>query len=287
VKNHKFLQLILVLFAALAGVGEAPAQTPAGGGLVQARAQLVDASKEYKSSTEELLRMEETEAERAAGRLVQLRELYAEGLLAKKELEEAEQALAGLRSKLEATRAQVAAAGRSVAEAEAALEAARRPPLKNEAPSRALSAAAGAAPFWTTGSGAFDGLIRQHGARHGVDPYLIYCVIHQESGFRAGAVSSAGAQGLMQLMPATAARFGVANPFDPAQNIAGGTRYLKYLLELFGGRVDLALAGYNAGEGAVLKYGRRVPPYGETQNYVRVITARYGKGGGLVLTARG
>jgi soluble lytic murein transglycosylase-like protein len=88
----------------------------------------------------------------------------------------------------------------------------------------------------------------------------------------------------MQLMPGTAARFGVANSYDPAQNIMGGTRYLKELLRLFGGRVDLALAGYNAGEGAVMKYGRRIPPYRETQDYVRVIGTRYAKGAASTLT---
>jgi soluble lytic murein transglycosylase-like protein len=87
-----------------------------------------------------------------------------------------------------------------------------------------------------------------------------------------------GAQGLMQLMPGTAARYGVTNPYDPAQNIQAGTRYLRDLLRLFNGRVDLALAGYNAGEGAVMKYGNKVPPYRETQNYVRTIGTRYGSG---------
>ena len=275
--NHKkTFHLILFIFALLAGGAGTAAQTPAGGA-TQARAHLVDASKEYKATTEELLRMQGAEVERAAARLEQLRELYAEGLLAKKGPEEEEQTLAGLRSKLEAARAQVADAARAVEEAEAALEAARNPPAKDERPALTLVAAAGPSPAWTTGNSTIDNLIRHHGGRHGVDPYLIYCVIHQESGFRTGAVSSAGAQGLMQLMPATAARFGVTNPFDPAQNISAGTRYLKFLLELFDGRVDLALAGYNAGEGAVMKYGKRVPPYSETVNYVRVITARYAR----------
>ena len=130
---------------------------------------------------------------------------------------------------------------------------------------------------WTTGSARLDELIRQNGARHGVDPYLIFCVMEHESHFRARAVSHAGARGLMQLMPGTARRFGVRNVFDPAQNVAGGTRYLKELLDLWGGRVDLALASYNAGEGAVMKYGKRVPPYRETRNYVRLIGARYGQ----------
>jgi soluble lytic murein transglycosylase-like protein len=81
----------------------------------------------------------------------------------------------------------------------------------------------------------------------------------------------------MQLMPATAARFGVRNIHDPAQNIGGGTRFLKQLLGRFNGRVELVLASYNAGEGAVIKYGHRVPPYRETRNYVRRITGRYGR----------
>jgi soluble lytic murein transglycosylase-like protein len=81
----------------------------------------------------------------------------------------------------------------------------------------------------------------------------------------------------MQLMPGTAARFGVRRPFEPAENIMGGTRYLKQLLENFGGRVDLVLAGYNAGEGAVMKFGGNVPPYRETRNYVQRISKRYGQ----------
>jgi transglycosylase-like protein with SLT domain len=129
---------------------------------------------------------------------------------------------------------------------------------------------------WTTGNAKLDQLIRTNGARFGVDPYLVFCVMEHESQFRAKAISPKGAQGLMQLMPGTAARFGVTNPFDPAQNILGGTRYLKELLNMFGGRIDLALASYNAGEGAVLKYGSNVPPYPETREYVKRISRRYG-----------
>ncbi len=130
---------------------------------------------------------------------------------------------------------------------------------------------------WTTGDVKLDALIRENGERHGVDPYLIFCVMEQESHFKPRVVSPKGARGLMQLMPGTAARFGVRKPFDPAENIMGGTKYLKQLLENFGGRVDLVLAGYNAGEGAVMKYGGRVPPYRETRNYVRLIGQRYGQ----------
>ena len=129
---------------------------------------------------------------------------------------------------------------------------------------------------WTTGNTRLDQLIRSSGTRFGVDPYLVFCVMEHESQFRAKAISPKGAQGLMQLMPGTAARFGVRNPFDPAENISAGTQYLKELLTMFGGRIDLALASYNAGEGAVLKYGSNVPPYRETREYVQRISRRYG-----------
>jgi Transglycosylase SLT domain len=130
---------------------------------------------------------------------------------------------------------------------------------------------------WSTGSARIDSLIRQNGSRHGVDPYLIFCVMEQESHFNSRAVSPKGARGLMQLMPGTAARFGVRRPHDPAQNIAGGTRYLKQLLTRFNGKVDLVLASYNAGEGTVIRYGHRVPPYRETRNYVKRIGYKYRK----------
>src|SRR5437588_5592958 len=99
--------------------------------------------------------------------------------------------------------------------------------------------------------------------------------MRKESGFNRRARSYKGATGLMQLMPATAWRFGVTNISDPAQNIEGGAKYLRFLLDSFNGDVNLALAGYNAGENAVVNSGYRVPRYRETQNYVRSITARY------------
>jgi Zn-finger nucleic acid-binding protein len=132
---------------------------------------------------------------------------------------------------------------------------------------------------WTTGNSRLDSIIRQNGSRHGVDPYLIFCVMEQESHFNTRAVSPVGARGLMQLMPGTAARFGVRNPHDAAQNVSGGARYLKELLGRFRGRVDLVLAGYNAGEGNVMRFGYRVPPFRETRNYVRRVGSRYTKGG--------
>jgi soluble lytic murein transglycosylase-like protein len=112
------------------------------------------------------------------------------------------------------------------------------------------------------------------GARYGVDPLLLRSVIEQESGFDPTATSSAGAQGLMQLMPQTAASLGVTNPYDPAQSIDAGARYLRGELDRFGGDSTLALAAYNAGAGAVQAYGG-VPPYAETQNYVQQVLGRY------------
>src|ERR1700741_3244138 len=128
---------------------------------------------------------------------------------------------------------------------------------------------------WSTGRPGLDSLIRQNGSKYNVDPYLIFLVMEQESHFNTGAVSPKGARGLMQLMPGTAARFGVRRAHDAAQNISGGTRYLRELLNRFNNRVDLVLASYNAGEGAVAKFGNRVPPYQETRNYVKKISYRY------------
>jgi soluble lytic murein transglycosylase-like protein len=103
---------------------------------------------------------------------------------------------------------------------------------------------------------------------YGVDEAIVRAIIHAESAFNPNALSRVGAQGLMQLMPATARRFGVGNPFDAAQNIRGGVQYLAFLLKRFNGDLRLAAAGYNAGEGAVDKY-KGVPPYSETQRYVQ------------------
>jgi len=128
---------------------------------------------------------------------------------------------------------------------------------------------------FTTGNVDVDSFIVDSGKRNAVDPLLLYSIMHQESSFKARAMSYKGARGLMQLMPGTAARFGVGNIWDPKQNIEGGARYMHFLLDLLGGDVNLALAGYNAGEGAVMKYGYNVPPYSETQEYVRRIGKRY------------
>ena len=128
---------------------------------------------------------------------------------------------------------------------------------------------------FTTGNANIDGFIVESGRRNAVDPLLLYAIMHQESTFKARAISNKGARGLMQLMPGTAVRFGVNSIWDPQQNIEGGSRYMRFLLDTFDGNVELALAGYNAGEGAVMKYGDRIPPYNETQEYVRRISKRY------------
>ena len=128
---------------------------------------------------------------------------------------------------------------------------------------------------FTTGSLEIDSYITDSARRYNIDPLLIYSQMHQESSFKLKATSYKGASGLMQLMPATARRFGVTDIYEPRQNIEAGVKYMRWLLDSFGGDVVLALAGYNAGEGAVWKYGNQVPPYRETQEYVRRITARY------------
>ena len=117
-------------------------------------------------------------------------------------------------------------------------------------------------------------LVEQTASRHKVDPQLVHAIIKVESAYDPLAVSNKGAMGLMQLIPATAQELGVANPFDPQENIEGGVTYLRHLLNVFGGDLNLSLAAYNAGEGAVRRYGG-VPYFAETQNYVRRVTNIY------------
>ena len=155
------------------------------------------------------------------------------------------------------------------------IDAARVDRIEIEDPATVAQTGGKKASGWSTGRPGLDSLIRQNGYKYNVDPYLIFLVMEQESHFNTHAVSPKGARGLMQLMPGTGARFGVRRPHDPAQNISGGTRYLRELLNRFNNRVDLVLASYNAGEGAVAKYGNRVPPYQETRNYVKKISKRY------------
>lgn len=129
-------------------------------------------------------------------------------------------------------------------------------------------------PSYAKNKDAFDHLIQAAATRHGVDAGLMKAIMHTESSFNPNARSPVGAQGLMQLMPATAQRFGVTNAWDPAQNIEGSAKYLKYLTKRFSGKKENILAGYNAGEGNVDKYGG-IPPFKETQNYVVKVLGRY------------
>lgn len=134
----------------------------------------------------------------------------------------------------------------------------------------------------------YDPIIERYSARYGVDPTLVRAVIQVESDFNPNCVSHKGARGLMQLIPATAKRFGVSKVHDPEQNIHGGVRYLAYLMDLFNEDLPRVLAGYNAGENAVLKYGG-IPPYEETGTYVkRAMTVYYGRpyGGSISFAGR-
>lgn len=212
----------------------------------------------HKSTLETLAALYQTEVQKLEKKNAEAKALYTDGLIARVEMESSEKALVDARAKVEDVARQIAEANKPTPVAETP-----NPVASNQA--------------WSTGNSRIDGLIRYYAGQNRVDPYLVYCLMSQESKFISGATSYKGAQGLMQLMPGTAARYGVTNPYDVAQNISGGTRYLRDLLKMFNGRVDLALAGYNAGEGAVMKYGYTIPPYNETRNYVRLIIARYGK----------
>jgi soluble lytic murein transglycosylase-like protein len=121
----------------------------------------------------------------------------------------------------------------------------------------------------------FAELIEQAANRYQVDAKLVHAVIQTESAYNSSAQSPKGAVGLMQLMPETARRFGVIDRNDPDQNVDGGTRYLKHLINMFNPNLDLAVAAYNAGENAVIRYNNSIPPYPETQNYVKQVLALY------------
>jgi soluble lytic murein transglycosylase-like protein len=136
--------------------------------------------------------------------------------------------------------------------------------------------ATSAAPTTTTKSKNYDPIIEKVATQHQIDPSLIRSIIAQESGFNPKAVSAKGARGLMQLMPATAERLGVKNSFDPEQNIQGGVKHFRFLMDSFNNNLELSLAAYNAGENLVQRLGR-IPAIRETQDYVQSITTRYGK----------
>jgi len=220
-----------------------------------------DVKTELKSSLNDLSSLYQKEVERLEKKQEQAKGLYNDGLISRVEFENGEKALADARTKVEQVAKEITAANQ---------------PAPALAPGVLVNGIASAA-VWSTGNARIDNLIRYYGNQYGVDPFLIYCTMSQESGFTSGATSPKGAMGLMQLMPGTAARYGVTNPYDVGQSIMGGTRYLKDLLKMFNGRVDLALAGYNAGEGAVMKFGNSIPPYEETRNYVKLILKRYTK----------
>jgi soluble lytic murein transglycosylase-like protein len=130
---------------------------------------------------------------------------------------------------------------------------------------------------------AFESLIQRMANTHGVSAALLKAVIEVESGFNTQARSQAGAIGLMQVMPTTAARYGQFNLYSAEENVDVGTRYLRDLLGMFNGDVRLAVAAYNAGENAVIRHGRKVPPYAETVKYVPMVLERYEKFGGSVV----
>jgi hypothetical protein len=139
---------------------------------------------------------------------------------------------------------------------------------------QSLAAALAGEERWRALAGDWAEAIAAAAGRHGLDPALLAAMVQVESSFQPRAVSPKGACGLLQLMPATARRFGVVDPFDPLQNLEGGAQYVRWLLERFEGRADLALAAYNAGEGAVDRHGGKIPPFGETLRYVNRILER-------------
>jgi len=239
--------------------GVAPAPPPEAAKASSSKDSVTPAT-DYKTGLNSLSNLYQNEVQKLEQKNNQSKELFKDGLISRVEMEASDKALADARAKVEDVARQIAEANKPAPAVSAS----------------AASTMAASNQGWSTGNDRVDGLIRFYGNQHGVDPYLIFCLMSQESKFSKIALSPKGAQGLMQLMPGTAARYGVTNPYDVAQNISGGTRYLKDLLKMFNGRVDLALAGYNAGEGAVIKYGYTVPPYDETRNYVKLIVKRYG-----------
>jgi soluble lytic murein transglycosylase-like protein len=259
-----------------AGTSNSTASKP-DGKLAEASKRLGDGNNdnalEYLSSLQGLASLYEADFKRLTEQNAKLKDLFDKGLVSRRELEQSDKSVADARAKIEQTSGEITSA--------------KAKPKRTDMLANMISTP-NSDLAWSTGNKQVDGLIHYYGRLYGVDPYLIYCVMNQESGFSTAAISPKGAQGLMQLMPDTAARYGVTRLADPSQNIMAGTRYLKDLQKLFGRRIDLVLAAYNAGEGAVMRYGNRVPPYQETKNYVRSIIARYagsGQSGAATKTA--
>jgi len=260
------LLVILVVSLGLSSAARAqsPAATP---GIVETKTATPDQTTaapdkpatDYKSSLKALSDLYQDQATKLEKQNDQAKQLFKDGLISRMELEKSDKDLADAHAKVDEVAKQIADANKPAPAPLVVADAS----LSNQA--------------WSTGNSRIDGFIRYYGNQYAVDPYLIYCLMSQESKFASSATSPKGAGGLMQMMPDTAARYGVTNRYDVAQSIMGGTRYLKDLLKMFNGRVDLALAGYNAGENAVIKYGYTIPPYDETRNYVRLIIQRYGK----------
>ena len=255
--------LFVLVFSANAQASTAAKSKPAATTApAQAQTPATTPTDDLRKSLNELLALTDQDVQRLEKENGQIKDLYKDGLVARVEMEKGDKSLVDARAKSEDIHKQIAELDK---------------PLPDSLAADVL-ALASSGQTWSTGNAKIDGLIRYYGDKYGEDIYLIYCLMSQESGFSSRAISNKGAQGLMQLMPGTAARYGVTNPYDLAQSIMGGTRYLKDLLQMFHGRVDLALAGYNAGEGAVIKYNYSIPPYAETQNYVRLISMRYARG---------
>lgn len=257
--------ILMISAAAVAVQAQTEAKNESGNPISKQQSQSVNEANssikdadQYQSSLQGLATFYDEDLKRLTDQNAKIKELFGEGLVSRRDLEQSDEAVAEARKKVEDTAKQIAAAK-----------------AKPQNSGAVIIGRSMGNVSWSTGNKQIDDLISYHGSRYGVDPYLIYCVMNQESGFRTAAISSKGAQGLMQLMPATAARYGVRAIKDPSQNIMGGTRYLKDLMKLFDGNIELVLAAYNAGEGAVMKYGNQIPPYKETRNYVRNIKARY------------
>src|ERR1044072_6718833 len=256
-KNKALVIILFIVSIATSARAQTATASDAGGQSVKSRDQVASggaqlkesaatAAEQYKASLNDLAASYEDNLKRLIDQNAKIKELLDKGLVSRREVEQSDSSVAEARAKVEGVQKEIAAANAR--------------PLRNPAAAGIVNTQ-DTNIAWSTGDLRIDELIRSNGERYGVDPYLIYCVMSQESNFRAKAISGKGVQGLMQLMPDTATRYGVTNPYDPAQNSKAGTRYLKDLMNLFNGKVDLVLAAYNAGEGTVMKYGNRVPPY--------------------------